>query len=109
MFKKIKLIIPFLLIPIITPLYLYFHINVFISIFGCGCVPSDTTNILNIPINTNDLRLIVYSLLVILTSVISIIFSKNFKDKRKRLKYCSLVFIVAVFNSIFACSLYVWK
>lgn len=108
-FKKFKLILPFLIIPIITPIYLYLHVNVFIDIFGCGCVPSTETNILNIPFNTNDLRLVVYAILIILATALSVIFSKSFEDKKKRFWYCAITFITATFISLIACSLYIWK
>ena len=99
--NKIRLAIPFLIIPIVTPLYLYLHVNVFANIFGCGCVPSERTNMLNIPFIANDLRLVVYALLVVLVTILSIVFSKSFEDKKRRTRYCVAAFITALFVSMF--------
>lgn len=63
--KKLVAAVPFITIPILIPIYCIFDSLILADIFGCGCVPSTQTNMLNIPFNANDLRLTVFSVLTI--------------------------------------------
>ena len=71
--KKIVAILPFIIMPIFIPSYIILDNLILVDIFGCGCVPSAQTNMLNIPYNANDLRLTVFSALTVVLSVWGII------------------------------------
>ena len=109
MINKIKLALPFLILPIITPFYLILDNNVLINIFGCGCVPSIATNMLNIPFNTNDLRRLVYTVLIISIFVLAIFLSKPITNKANRRNYLIAVLVVNIFVGLFACINFVWR
>ena len=79
--KKIIAALPFVIMPALIPLYSFLDSLVFVEIFGCGCVPSAQTNMLNIPFNANDLRLTVFSVLTVGLSVWSGFIAKKFKNK----------------------------
>ena len=85
--KKIIAALPFVIMPALIPLYSFLDSLVFVEIFGCGCVPSAQTNMLNIPFNANDLRLTVFSVLTVGLSVWSGFIAKNFKNKIARIIY----------------------
>lgn len=85
--KKIIAALPFAIIPAFIPLYSFLDSMVLVEIFGCGCVPSAQTNMLNIPFNANDLRLAVFSALTVALSVWSGFIAKNFKNKIARIIY----------------------
>lgn len=74
---KLVTILPFVILPISIPIYCVLDNLLFVEIFGCGCVPSAQTNMLNIPFNANDLRQTVFSILTIGLSVWSIIIAKK--------------------------------
>ena len=63
--KKLLLSLPYLLMIFITPFYNILDRNIFVKIFGCGCVPSTQTNMFNIDFNANDLRMLAYSIITI--------------------------------------------
>ena len=75
--RKLVTILPFVILPISIPIYCVLDNLLFVEIFGCGCVPSAQTNMLNIPFNANDLRQTVFSILTIGLSVWSIIIAKR--------------------------------
>ena len=79
--KKLVAMMPFITIPILIPIYCFLDSLVLVEIFGCGCVPSTQTNMLNIPFNANDLRLAVFSVLTICMTIWSIAISKSFQRK----------------------------
>ena len=85
--NKIIAAFPFVIMPALIPLYSFLDSLVFVEIFGCGCVPSALTNMLNIPCNANDLRLTVFSVLTVGLSVWSGFIAKNFKNKIARIIY----------------------
>ena len=85
--NKIIAALPFVIMPALIPLYSFLDSLVFVEIFGCGCVPSAQTNMLNIPFNANDLRLTVFSVLTVGLSVWSGFIAKNFKSKIARIIY----------------------
>ena len=88
MIKKIVAVMPFVIIPILIPIYSILDNLVFVEVFGCGCVPSTQTNILNIPFNANDLRLVVFTLATIGLSIWSIFISKRFAKRNSKIVYC---------------------
>lgn len=97
--KKIIAALPFVAMPIFIPIYSILDSLVFVDIFGCGCVPSTQTNMLNIPFNANDLRLLVFWVLTIGLSVWSIVIARTFKRKVAKIAYCIAAILL---NSILA-------
>ena len=98
--KRMTLFLPFLIMPMFTPIYKILDSIVFVEVFGCGCVPGAQTNMLNIPFNANDLRLVVFSILTIILSVWSFFISKNLSKKFARIFYC---IGTVLFNIILTC------
>jgi len=86
--KKKVTLLPFIVIPIIMPIYWLLDKLILVDVFGCGCVPSVQENMLGIPFNANDLRLTVFGILWIVVSVWSVVISRDFKNKFLRLLYC---------------------
>lgn len=92
--KKIVTILPFIIMLIFIPMYMVLDNLILVDVFGCGCVPSTQTNMLNIPFNANDLRLTVFTILTIGLSVWSIGISKSFDKKITRFLYCFAVLVL---------------
>ena len=61
--KRLAVVLPIIIMPIFIPVYIILDNFILVYIFGCGCVPSTQTNMLNIPFNANDLRVTVFSIL----------------------------------------------
>lgn len=63
---------------------------------------------LNINFNANDLRLVVYMVMAVLISILGIVLSKKFENRKNKIIY---VVAVLIFNLILAlqiCRLYMW-
>ena len=106
--KKIIMTLPYLYLLFITPLYNVLDRYVFVDVFGCGCVPSTQTNMLNIPFNANDLRALIYFSSAILMTIMGVLNSKSFKNGNLRILY---IFTIIIFNFIVAYTiieLYKW-
>lgn len=73
--------LPFIILPMLIPIYRILDSLILVDIFGCGCVPSAQTNMFNIPFNANNLRLTVFSVLTIGLSIWNIVISKTFNRK----------------------------
>lgn len=97
--KKWVAVLPFLIMPVLTPIYNILDHLIFVDVFGCGCVPEAQTNMLNIAFNANDLRRTVFFLLAVILSIWSIILSKPMKNRVLRILYCVLA---AGFNFLLA-------
>lgn len=106
--KKIVAILPFIIMPVFIPIYIILDNLILVDIFGCGCVPSAQTNMLNIPYNANDLRFTVFSVLAIVLSVWSIIISKAFKRKITKLLYCFAVILLNVMLALWVVKTFMW-
>ena len=106
--KKIVLVLPFVIIPIFIPIYSILDSLILIDIFGCGCVPSTQTNMLNIQFNANDLRQTVFSVITVALVIWSIILSKGFKSKIVRLLYCVAVTLLNVALAIWVVKTFMW-
>lgn len=85
--EKIVAVLPFIIMPIFIPIYHVLDSMILVEIFGCGCVPSTQTNMLNIPFNANDLRLTVFSILAIVLSIWGAVITKSFKSKTSKPLY----------------------
>ena len=106
--KKIVTILPFLMMPIFTPIYVVLDNLFFVDIFGCGCVPSTQTNMLNIPFNANDLRLTVFTILTISLSLWSIALSRKFDKRLIKVLYCSTVLALNVMQTLWVIRTFMW-
>lgn len=95
--KKAKLALPYLITLFITPLYNILNDLFFIKIFGCGCVPITQNNMLNIPFNSNDLRLVVYFFITILLTLLGYKYSKTFKTKKEKVIYVITIILLNLF------------
>lgn len=96
----LKLLLTFVFIPVITPIYNILDRLIFVKVFGCGCVPSVQSNMFNIAFNANDLRLLVYIILTISMVVLATIVSKAFTKKSFRILYIITVFGLNTYISI---------
>lgn len=106
--KKIVTVMPFIILPIIIPIYRILDSLILVDIFGCGCVPSAQTNMFNIPFNANDLRLTVFSVLTIGLSIWSIIISKTFNRKISKFLYCLAVILLNVILTLWVVKTFMW-
>lgn len=106
--KKIIATLPFIILPISIPIYRILDSLVLVDIFGCGCVPSTQTNMLNIPFNANDLRLAVFSILTIGLSIWSIVISKTFHRKTTKVLYCLAVTLLNVILTLWTVKAFMW-
>ena len=106
--KKIKAVIPFITMPIMIPIYCFLDSLVLVDIFGCGCVPSIQTNMLNIPFNANDLRLTVFSVLTIGMTILGVAISKSFQRKSTKVLYRIAVVLLNVILTMWVVKAFMW-
>lgn len=106
--KKIVAVVPFIIIPILIPVYCMLDSLILVDIFGCGCVPSTQTNMLNIPFNANDLRLTVFSVLTIGIAILSIVISKAFNRKITKFLYCLAAVMLNVALTLWVVKAFIW-
>lgn len=106
--KKIVAVVPFIIIPILIPVYCMLDSLILVDIFGCGCVPSTQTNMLNIPFNANDLRLTVFSVLTIGIAILSIVISKQFNSKITKFLYCFASVVLNVALTLWVVKVFMW-
>ena len=106
--KKIVSVLPFLTMPIFIPIYIILDNLVLVDVFGCGCVPSTQTNMLNIPFNANDLRMVVFAVLTIILSVWSINISKRFDKKIVKFVYCFVALVLNAILTLWVIKTFMW-
>ena len=106
--NKIIVALPFVIMPALIPLYSFLDSLVFVEIFGCGCVPSAQTNMLNIPFNANDLRLTVFSVLTVGLSVWSGFAAKKFNNKTVKMLYCFGAVLFNLSIAMWFCKTAMW-
>ena len=99
---------PFIILPVFIPAYLILDSLFFVEIFGCGCVPSAQTNMLNIPFNANDLRLTVFFVLTAFLAGLSVFIAKKFESKTIKMLYCSGTVLFNVLLAIWFCKTAMW-
>lgn len=107
--KKLLAVMPFIIMPIFLPIYMVLDSLLFVEIFGCGCVPSAQTNVLNIPFNANDFRAVVFTVLTIGLSVWGMYISKRFHKKMTKLFYCFVVISLNVLLTLWVVNTFVWQ
>ena len=96
--------------PIIIPVYLYLDLNLFVNIFGCGCVfPGGEKNSLGNYFNANDFRKIVFSFLPIIIITIGLLLSTKVKKRTKKLMYIFCMISINVFLAYYMINCYGWK
>ena len=97
-----------MLIFFISSWYRLLDVFIFVNVFGCGCVPTDQTNMLNIPFNANDLRILVYSILNVVCMIIGVKLSKKINNKILKIIYVLLILVVNILYSLLANYLGSW-
>ena len=107
--KKISAALPFLIVPILIPVYRILDSLILVNIFGCGCVPSTQTNTLNIPFNANDLRMAVFLVMTIGLFIWSFAASKAFQKKAAKLLYGFSVLLWNVTLTVWAVKTFMWE
>ena len=106
--KKIVRVLPFIIMPLLIPVYIVLDNLILVDIFGCGCVPSTQTNMLNISFNSNDLRLTVFTILTIGLSVWSIFIAKSFKRKKAKYLYIITAALLNVILTMWVVKAFMW-
>ena len=106
--KKILSVVPFIIIPIFIPVYCMLDSLILVEIFGCGCVPSTQTNMLNIPFNANDLRQTVFSVLTICMTIWSIAISRSFQIKNTKALYRIAVLLLNTILTMWVVKAFMW-
>lgn len=106
--KNIASVMPFVIIPIVIPIYSFFDGLILVDLFGCGCVPSAQTNVFQIPYNANDLRLTVFSVLTIGLFLWSIVMAKTFERKTAKIGYCLAVLVWNVIVTLWTVKTFMW-
>ena len=106
--KKMAAVMPFIIQPIIIPIYRILDNLILVDIFGCGCVPYTQTNMFHIPFNANDLRFTVFSVLTIGLSVWSMVISKTFHRKTAKYLYCLAVIVWNVILTLWVVKTFLW-
>lgn len=99
--NKVKLILPFPLFAVFFFLYSFLDGAVFVNVFGCGCSEN--------AFNANDFRWVVYGLLTVGMTALSVLLSKSVADRRKRILYCAAVLAFYCCLSLFICKTMIWK
>ena len=107
--KKAILVLPYLLMSFITPLYNILDSKIFVEVFGCGCVPIAQTNMFNIDFNANDLRRVIYSIITILMLILGIKLSKKFNSKKAKIIYNITIITFNIVLAALICKRYMWN
>lgn len=106
---KVMNVMPFLIMLIVTPFYNILDSILLVDVFGCGCVPSVQTNMLNIPFNANDLRLTVYLALTIAMLVWGIRRAKRMSGKSIKVLYCAAILLWNLFLTGSIVKMFMWN
>ena len=106
--KIIIMALPFVIMPILIPIYNILDSLILVDIFGCGCVPSTQSNMLNISFNANDLRFAMFSLLTIGLSVWSIVIARTFKRKVAKIAYCIATILLNAILAMWVVETFMW-
>ena len=100
--------LPFLVMPVLIPIYWILDKLILVDVFGCGCVPSVQENMLGIPFNSNNLRLTVFAVLAIGLSIWSIILSKIFKKNLAKFLYCLAAIVMNALLALWVVKTFMW-
>ena len=98
--KKKILILPFIIMPILIPIYTFADQNFLVDIFGCGCSPSP---------NANDLRSVVFIILTILLSALGIFTSRSLNNKTSKILYCVIVILFNLLLALWVIKTFMWN
>lgn len=107
--KYFKIVLPYIIMIIFIPIYMMLDNAVFVKIFGCGCVPGAQTNILNIPFNANNLKVLVFGIFTIVMLMLQIYFTRNVQNTVIRAILCSTTFVLNLVIAFAICSLTMWE
>lgn len=106
--KKVILLLPYMFMLFITPVYNILDQEIFVKIFGCGCVPSVQTNMFNISFNANDLRSVVYNVIAVSMLILGIFLSRKLKNKKQKIVYIITILLFNILLALKICQLYMW-
>ncbi len=98
--RKLKLLLPIILIPILILPYYFLDTKYFVNIFGCGC---------NEGFNANDLRKVIFLLFAIFAITISVVMSIKFTNKLISVIYIISVIILNIFYWNYVSITFMWK
>lgn len=85
--KKIKYVIPYIALLLITPIY----------------------NLLNIAFNANDFRYVFYSVLAVILTIISVKISREVTANGTRVLYCGSVLVINALFCMGICRASTWN
>ena len=106
--KLLPRLLPFLIMPVLIPIYWILDKLILVDVFGCGCVPSVQENMLGISFNSNDLRLTVFAALAIGLSIWSIVIAKTFTGGIKKFLYCLAVITMNALLALWVVKTFMW-
>ncbi len=108
--KKIKYILPLVLIPIAIPVYEFLDVTLFINIFGCACPPPDgVERIFGNNFNANHFRSVVFSILAIIAIGFGGINSTKIKKRRNAIIYFICMCLINIPLAYIEITANVWK
>ena len=106
--KKLTPVLPFVIMPILIPIYWILDKLILVDVFGCGCVPSVQENMLGISFNSNDLRLTVFAALAIGLSIWSIVIARIFTKRITKILYCLAVIAMNTLLALWVVKTFMW-
>lgn len=108
--KKIKILLPFFIIPIIIPVYSFLDSKYFVKVFGCGCVmKGEYPNSLGNYFNVNDLRMLVFAVLAIAAILLGGFISRKFPNEVKVVLYNVCTVCLNILYWHFVVTNFIWK
>lgn len=63
---------------------------------------------LNIDFNANDLRFVIYNVMVVIIGILGIVLSRKLESKKNRIIYIATVILVNLLLAFKICRLYTW-
>lgn len=98
--KKVILSLPYLIMVFFTGIYNILDSQIFVEVFGCGCVEG---------FNANYLRRYIYIALVLIISFIAVLLSKRINKKKLKIIYIISSVCVNILLAFEICKLYLWQ
>ena len=106
--RKWMLAVPFVIIPLVIPVYTLLDKTIFVDVFGCGCVPMTQTNMFNTPFNANDLRLTVFAILTVLMGIFGFLIMRGVQRNVWKVLYCAAVLLYNGALTIWFVKAFMW-
>ena len=106
--RKWIALLPLIIMPVFILPYQILDSLLLVDIFGCGCVPSTQTNMLNIAFNANDLRTVVFFAMAVLLFLWGLRISSGFQSKAGKILYPAAVAAVNVLVALWVVKTFLW-